>query len=84
MKRKFLMYSVINYIFLGIEFVIFYPFLIAYCLLSIYKSHLSLVDIDLFTNLTLVCGLGWMCLFLIYSIYLLISGVRIKYEKMTF
>ena len=84
MQRKFLMYSVINYIFLSIEFVIFYPFLIMYCLLSISQSSLSLLDINLFTSITLICGFAWMCLFLVYSIYLLISGIRIKYEKMTF
>lgn len=78
-KRKFLMYSLINYIFLGIETTIFYPFMIMYCYLSIDRIRLSEINIVLYTNITLATAYAWVFIFLIYSCYLLIAGIRIKY-----
>ena len=83
-KRRFLLFSVINYIFLGIEWVIFYPFITIYCCLQLRGDFEHDVGYLSFTNLTIaVCGV-WMLIFLVYSLYLLIMGVRIKYERMIF
>lgn len=74
------MYAVINFIYMSIETMVFYPFVIGYSFIVLAKDE-DLVGFYLYTKLTVVVTSGWIIVFIILSLILFVRGWRISREK---
>jgi hypothetical protein len=77
--RRYEVYAVINFIYLSIETVVFYPFVIGYCYIVLAKDR-DLFAFHIYTVITVAVAGGWIFVFTILSLILLIRGWRISRE----
>lgn len=70
----------INFIYLSIEAVVFYPFIIGYCVL-ILSTEKDLTAYRNYTEVIVYLDSGWLAVFAMGSLWLLFKGIRISREK---
>jgi|JI6StandDraft_1071083.scaffolds.fasta_scaffold23591_3 hypothetical protein len=78
-KRRLEMYYLINFIYISIEAIVFYPFVIGYSIMVLPEDS-DLLAFRPFTLATAIITVGWVSVVLICSLLLLIKGFRISRE----